>query len=89
MLNDPRYTQAKTHINRKRLSYKFWYWTKTAITFGEECRSIDIKDGAILQFKKQTLLTKVMKYKAKTTLIFQFLLDVFHKLDNDITIYIG
>ena len=40
-LNDPKYTHTKNHINRKRLPYEFWYWTKTAITFGEECsRSI-------------------------------------------------
>ena len=37
MLNDPKYTHPKNHINPKILSYKFWYWTKTATTFGEEC----------------------------------------------------
>ena len=36
-LNYPKYEHTKNHINPKRLSYKFWYWTKTAITFGEEC----------------------------------------------------
>ena len=36
-LNDRQYTHGKNHINRKRLSYEFWYWTKTAITFGEKC----------------------------------------------------
>ena len=29
------------HINPKRLSYKFWYWPKTAITFGDECMPVD------------------------------------------------
>ena len=50
MLNDPRYTHAKTHINLKWLSYKFWYWTKTAITFGEECtiHNIVCKMAAVL-----------------------------------------
>ena len=38
-LNNPKYAHIKNHINPKRLSYKFWYWTKTAITFGEECIS--------------------------------------------------
>ena len=40
-LNDPEYANTKNHINPnpKRLSYRFWYWTKTAITFGEECSS--------------------------------------------------
>ena len=38
-LNDPKYTHTKNHINRKRLPYEFWYRTKTAITFGEECIS--------------------------------------------------
>ena len=36
-LNDPKYTHTKNHTNLKRLSYRFWYLTKTAITFGEEC----------------------------------------------------
>ena len=36
-LNDPKYTHTKNYVNRERLSHKLWYWTKTAITFGEEC----------------------------------------------------
>ena len=37
MLKDLKYTHTKNHINPKRLSDKFSYWTKMAITFGEEC----------------------------------------------------
>ena len=37
VLNDLMYTHTKNHINPNRLSYTFWCWPQTAITFGEEC----------------------------------------------------
>ena len=41
-LSNPKNTHTKNYIKPKRLSHKILIWTKMAITFGEECRCMNI-----------------------------------------------